>query len=285
NGVTAIVAGEVDVIPGESVAEISPGDVDTLSANSSIKVIKYQNSTCQTLYLNEHTLFSDKRVRQAVLYALDRKGMIKTVLNGDAVVADSVYPPFSKYYDESVITTYKQDVDKAKQLLADAQWDASKKINFMVPTGDTTVTQASVIIQQQLKQIGMDVQIEQVDNNTAVSRANQQHNFDLTILGNVGVNNLDVSRRFSTAAYKTGVNSGGYSNPQLDQVLTEALTKTTLDEQKPYTDQIQKIISEEVPTVMLWYRDSIAAVDTAKVKNVTPKRGGAWLAAGKWGAA
>ncbi|MFC4243820.1 ABC transporter substrate-binding protein [Gryllotalpicola reticulitermitis] len=285
NGVTAILAGEVDVIPAESVAEIAPSDVETLSSNSAIKVVKYQNSTCQTLYMNEHTLFSDKRVRQAVIYALDRKGMIKTVLDGDGIVADSVYPPFSKYYDAKVITKYTQNVKKAKQLLSDAGWDASKTVNFIVPTGDTTVTQASVIIQQQLKTIGMNVQIQQVDNNTAISRANQQHNFDLTILANVGVNNLDVSRRFSTAAWKTGVNSGGYSNPQLDQLMAQAVTKSAFSDQKPLTDQIQQLISQEVPTVMLWYRDSIAAVDTAKVTNVVPQRGGAWLQAAKWGSA
>lgn len=291
NAVTAILAGEVDVIPGETVAEINPSDVVTLQANRSIKITQYPNNTTQTLYMNFFTQgansttpskFSDLRVRQAVMYALDRQGMIKTILNGKAVVPDSVYPPFSPYYNRKVLTLYKQNVSKAKQLLEEAGWDPNTSLDFVVGTGDAVVTQAATIIQQQLKAIGMNVKIDQTDNNTAVSRLIKSHSFDLGIASNVGANNLDVSRRFASNQRNAGVNSGGYSNPQLDALMTEALAKSTMAQQKPLTDQIQKIISQDIPTVMLWFRDSIAAVDTAHVSNVVPQRGGAWLRSNKW---
>ena len=108
------------------------------------------------------------------------------------------------------------------------------------------------------------------------------HQFDLALVENVGLNNLDVSRRFATDSYNGGVNSGGYSNPKLDALMAEALQQPTTATQLPLTNQIQKIISQDVPTVMLWYRNSIAAVYTAAMTGVVPERGGAWLQSNKW---
>jgi ABC-type transport system substrate-binding protein len=91
-----------------------------------------------------------------------------------------------------------------------------------------------------------------------------------------------VSRRFATDSYNGGVNSGGYSNPKLDALMAEALQQPTMATQLPLTNQIQKIISEDVPTVMLWYRNSIAATYTAALGGVIPERGGAWLQSNEW---
>lgn len=280
--VPSLISGELDVVPGEAVAELGQNDAKQLESNNTITVTTYPNNTTQTLYLNTRTLFGDVRVRKAVLYALDRAAIIDAVLGGEGVVADSVYPDFSPYFNADAITTYTQDVDQARALLQDAGWDSATVANFVVPTGDSTVEQAGVIIQQQLAEIGMQAEIEQVDHNTGVTRLLQEHSFDLAVFSNVGLNNLDVSRRFATESYDGGVNAGGYSNPELDQIMAEALTKATLEEQRPLTDQIQKIISDDVPTVMLYYRHSIAAVNTGKLSGVTPQRGGAWLNNHEW---
>jgi peptide/nickel transport system substrate-binding protein len=281
NGVTQMLSGALDVIPGETVSELDPGSMATLQANKAVTVTTYPNNTTQTLYMNFKTRFADVRVRRAVIYALDRAGMVKTVLDGQAKVVDSVYPTFSPYYDASAVVKYAQNVPMAKQLLAQSGWDSAKPVEFLVPTGDTVVQQASVIIQQELAAIGINAKITQADNSTAVSRT-LAHQFDLALVQNVGLNNLDVSRRFATDSYNGGVNSGGYSNPKLDALMAEALQQPTMATQLPLTNQIQKIISEDVPTVMLWYRNSIAATYTAALGGVIPERGGAWLQSNEW---
>lgn len=278
----ALIAGSLDVIPGEISGEVNPADAGTLKGSNGITVTSYPNLTVTTLYVNEKTLFSDLRVRQAVMYALDREGIIKSDLYGYAVVADSPYAPFSPYYDGSVITKYTQNVAKAKQLLAEAGWNSSKKVDFVVPTGDSTVQQAAVDIQQALAAVGINASIDQVDFNTGVSRLIEQHTFDLGIFTNTGFNNPDLSRRFATASYKSGVNAGGYSNPHLDSLMAQLLTTANRAAQKPLTDQIQQIITQDLPTIMMYYRDSIAAVNTARIGGVKPQRGGCWLTINQW---
>jgi peptide/nickel transport system substrate-binding protein len=278
----ALISGALDVIPGEISGEVDPADAGTLKATNGITVTSYPNLTVTTLYANEKTLFSDLRVRQAVMYALDREGIIKSDLYGYAVVADSAYPPFSPYYDGSVITKYTQNIAKAKQLLAEAGWDSSTKVDFVVPTGDSTVQQAAVDIQQALQSVGINAAIDQVDFNTGVSRLIVDHTFDLGIFTNTGYNNPDLSRRFATASYKTGVNAGGYSSPHLDALMAQLLITPNKAAEKPLIDEIQQMISQDLPTIMMYYRDSIAAVNTAKIGGVTPQRGGCWLTMNKW---
>ena len=67
------------------------------------------------------------------------------------------------------------------------------------------------------------------------------------------------------------MNAGSYSNPELDQAMAEARTKTTAAEQKPLTDKIQQIINQDAVTVMMYFRDSIGAVNTKKLDGAVPK--------------
>ena len=90
------------------------------------------------------------------------------------------------------------------------------------------------------------------------------------------------SRRFATASVKGGVNAGGYSNPHLDSLMAQLLTTANRAAQKPLTDQIQQVITQDLPTIMMYYRDSIAAVNTARIGGVKPQRGGCWLTINQW---
>ena len=72
------------------------------------------------------TFFVDKRVRQAMLYALDRDLIVDVVLNGLGIRADGIYPPPSHVYAPDRVTTiYNHDPDRARSLLDEAGWIAT----------------------------------------------------------------------------------------------------------------------------------------------------------------
>ena len=281
---TAIVQlekGDLEVIPGEISGELPPAEAERLKKNPDITVTSYPNSNTETLYANIKTIFPDVRMRQALYYAIDREAIVKQVLLGYGKVAYSVYPEFSPYYLAD-LNKYPYSPDKAKQLLNEAQFDFSKKPNFLVPTGDTVREQNATIIQQYLQAVGINAEIERVDFATSVARTTKEHRFDLAITQNRGFNNLDLSRRFATNMYDAGVNSAGYSNPELDRIMVEARSKVKPEDQKPLTDQIQRIINNDVPTVMIYYRDSIGAVNTKKLDGAVPHYRGVHRTMADW---
>ena len=104
--------------------------------------------------------------------------------------------------------------------------------------------------------------------------AAQTHDFDLAVSINRGFNNPDLSRRFSTDAITSGVNYGQYSNPELDRALDQARETPVLTQAIPALDKIQEILNRDVPILLLYYRDSIGAVNTKQLGGAIPHFGG-----------
>jgi len=281
---TAIVQlekGDLQVIPGEISGELPPADANRLKQNPNITVTSYPNNNTEVLYPNLKTAFGDVRARQALMYAIDREAIVQEVLLGYGKVAYSVFPEFLPYYKADV-NRYAYNPEHAKQLLQQANWNAGQQLNFLVPTGDTTRTRVGTIVQQYLQAMGINAQLEQTDFATSVARLTQQHKFDLALTQNRGYNNLDVSRRFASRMYDAGVNAGGYANADLDGIMDQARAKARVEEQKPLTDQIQQIINTDVPTVMMYYRDSIGAVNTKQLGGASPRYRGIHRTMADW---
>jgi peptide/nickel transport system substrate-binding protein len=276
-GIAGLQRGEVDIISDG----VPPSDVDDLKNAGSITVTSFPFDTCLTLYPNLKTAFSDVRVRQALMYGIDRESIVKSVLQGYGKVAYSVYAETSPYFSPNV-NKYPFDVTKAKQLLADAQWDSTKELAFYVGSGDKVTEQTATVIQQQLQAIGIKANLQLQEFSSFVTRLLKNHDFDLALAGNVGLNNLDVSRRFACRMYTDGVNAGGYCNPALDSIMDQARATVRLEDQKPLTDKIQQTLIDEAATVPMYYRDNIGAVNTSRIGGATPHFGGVHRDIAKW---
>ena len=274
--------GELQVIPGELSGELPPQDVPLLNRNPDIAVTSYPNTTATVIYPNlKRKPLDDVRVRQAMMYAIDRRSIVANALLGMAQVAYSPFASFTPWYDKS-LNPYAYDPAHAKQLLAEAHYDPSAPTRFLVPTGDTTVVSVGTIVAQMLRSAGMNVTIEQTDFATAVHRLVVAHDFDLAIVGNRGYNDPDLSRRFSTGAITTGVNSGQYSNPEMDRLLDQARQTVDPRKQKPLLNRIQEIVNTDVPVVLLFYRDSIGAVNTKQLGGAVPRFLGVFRDSANW---
>ncbi|MEV0714320.1 ABC transporter substrate-binding protein [Asanoa sp. NPDC050611] len=112
--------------------------------------------------------FDNKLVRQAVARAIDRDRLIKEVQNGVGAPVYTSYPPNALGFDASLLDTFAFDLDAAKQLLDSS--GGQKAAVATVASADKASVSALLIIQEDLKKIGFDLQLETVDTATVNSR-------------------------------------------------------------------------------------------------------------------
>lgn len=214
--------------------------------------------------------FSDKRVRQAISYAVDFDGIIKKALLGYATRATGQLPPDSWAYNHNV-KTYPYNSDKAKEILAEAGWRPGpdgilqkdgKPFKFTV-TGDQAnqqVKDSAVIIQEQLAKVGIKMEVKLIDWPTFVKRLFASE-FEGILVG--WTNHPDPDPFAYTIWHSSqwkGRNFAHYKNPEVDEMLEKARRATSLDERKKYYARFQELLAEDAPYVWGYYPQEIYTV-------------------------
>lgn len=192
--------------------------------------------------------FPDPKVRQAIAYAMNRELIVDQLLKGQGDLVDGMLGKNHPYYNAD-IPQYSYDPNKAKELLKEAGWDFSTPIEFVVPTGNKIREQASDIAAENLKAVGLKVQVTKLDFPTTYQRA-LKHDFDLTIL-NLGFI-LDPGSVFGLFLSGVAFNLAEYSNPDVDKLIGQGAME--LDPSKRLADykQIQQILHDDVPMIALY---------------------------------
>ena len=226
-----------------------------------------------------YKLFSDKNVRKALHMALDRESMIKSVYYGQAIIADSEYPPISWAYNQNVTPKYKYDKAGAQKLLDDAGWvkgsdgirsKGGVRLSFELNTnsGNKVRENLIVVMQQQWKEIGVEVTPRPIAFQTLVTQIRSTHTFQALV---IGIASSDTDPDQTTLWTTKGIGSGGlngmqYKNPDVDRLMAEALTSTDRSKRKPLYGQIQNILMDELPAPILAFYNSLWGVNK-RVKN------------------
>ena len=162
--VAEMLSGGVDVM-----VEIPPDNVATFANDTNFTVLEQAGPHLWFLILNtKEGPFADRRVRQAINYAIDKKALVENVLQGTAVIASGPTPPaFAWAYNES-LQPYPHDIEKAKTLLKDAGAE-NAKLTFYVTEGGSGMLDPVAMgaaIQADLAKVGLDVKIETYEWNT-----------------------------------------------------------------------------------------------------------------------
>lgn len=105
---------------------------------------------------------SDERVRQAMLYAIDRQQLVDQLLKGHGEVVEGFLTSASSFFDES-IQPIEYDREKAEELLEDAGWDSTQILRFYIPSGDWTLASGVQAIAAQWSEVGINAEIVTVD--------------------------------------------------------------------------------------------------------------------------
>ena len=207
--------------------------------------------------------FDDARVRQALAWAIDRDAIVQAAVFGNAAVNQTAIPSTSVWYYD--YAPYSRDLDKATALLEEAGV-SDLAIDLIVPSTDNQAVTAAQVITANLADIGVTVNIRQLDVSTWLAEE-ADGNFDAFLWEWIG--NIDPSD-FYYAQHRTdgGFNYQGYSNPEVDQLLDAAATETDTAARKDLYDQAAKLIVDDASYVYL-YNPEIAQGYSPNVEGYT----------------
>jgi len=221
----------------------------------------------------KNPLFQDKKIRQAINYGIDKRSIISGMLYGMGRECWGPIPPESWAYNVK-LKKYPFDPDKAMQLLSEAGWhdndnDGIREKNglalefTMLSHQNESIQQMITIIQQQLKPIGIRMKIKIVEWSVYLNTFVAKRNFDMCVTrGAESVLTPDLSFEFhSSQIHDTEYNWANYINPELDRLIEKSLTTFDQEKQKQYLYQAQEIISEDVPVIYLFMRNSMVATN------------------------
>lgn len=153
-------SGEIDITQLTMTA-IQETDYASIEALDNVKAVYGSPVTTQSVFVQTANL-PDARVRQALVYAIDRQKLVDELLKGHGEVTEGFVTSASPYFDESIEAT-PYDPEKAKELLQEAGWDGSKTLQFYVWSGDSTFVNGAQILVAQWAQVGINVQVTTLD--------------------------------------------------------------------------------------------------------------------------
>lgn len=211
-------------------------------------------------------IFKDKRLRQAVSYAINRDEMLLGGQEGYGVVNDCFCATAAFGWTEE-FKWHTQDLEKAKQLMAEAGYPNGFDVVFTQDSSKTYMTSAE-IMQAQLKKIGINVTFEKLERATWLDTVSSSRQYQASLrMTNHVVNDADyiLSRRLTSEFIGGGNNYAGYANPEFDSLVVKARTSADPAERLNIYKQCYEIIKEDVPAIPL-YTTTANQVVNAKIR-------------------
>ncbi len=245
---------------------------------------KYRYLSFSYSYLGynlKNPLFADKRVRQAITYAIDREEIIRGVLLGLGQPATGPLKPGTWAYNAN-LKPYPYDPARAKALLAEAGWKERNSEGILTRNGEPFVfeiitnqgnevrAKCAEIIQRQLADLGIRVKIRIVEWAAFVTDFINKRRFDATILGWTIPMDPDLYDVWHSS--KTGpdaLNFISYRNEELDDLLEKGRSTFDMKSRKRAYDRIQEILAEEQPYTFLYVPDALPII-SARFRGVEP---------------
>ena len=204
---------------GQAQIDQTPAWSTVSSLKSTPGIIMHLFNSTQTNYLAFNELrkpFQDVHVRKAISpLAIDRTALVKAVLFGNGKPANSLFPPQVPYYDPST-PGYQFNLAQAKQQMAQSSVPHGFSTTILIPAGNSDYLTISTILQAELKPLGIKVNIQQLDPNTANANFQaQKYDMSLTLW------TMDIPDPDELATFAVDPNSGAksfftsYNNPQV----------------------------------------------------------------------
>jgi peptide/nickel transport system substrate-binding protein len=265
--------------PDVAIAEIERGELDIMplpidEAEGAreiqiASVVSVQSPSMTHLVVNNlRPYLSDKRVRQAMMYAMDRQGILDAILQGEGEIVNSpIFGPAWMGVPEG-LNPYEYDVEKAKSLLSEAGWDANQEVVALVVGLDQEPT--APIVQNQFQAAGINLQLLQVEITELIRRISaDEPDFDIFFNGG---DTYRADPNISALFYSTdnlapaGTNFSRYSNPELDTLYEQGRGTTDNEERKRIYTEAAKILNEDVPNIFQWSPNSLFLVNN-RVQN------------------
>jgi peptide/nickel transport system substrate-binding protein len=249
---------------GVDYSGISPYEFKRMNEVPFLKV--YSQPSLGYTYIGynlKNPLFQDKRVRQALTYAINREEIVQYVLYGLGVVATGPFPNHLWYCNPNV-KPIPFDPEKARQLLAEAGWKEKNKdgvlmrdgkpfrFTLITNSGNDTRRDVGVLVQRQLREIGMDVTLEFYEWSVFLKDFINVKHFDACILGWGLSVDPDAYEIWHSSQIEKGFNFISYRNPEVDRLWEEGRREYNQEKRKQIYWRIHELMAEDQPYTFLF---------------------------------
>ena len=200
----------------------------------------------------------DKRVRQAISYAIDRSALASANTAGlSDIGAGQPYPPGTTYHFDDLTGAYPYDPGKAKELLAEAGHPDGLTLRAASLNSPSFVNNG-VVVSDQLAKVGIKVEFEAKDIGEATKGFYVDHEYDLMSSGtNAGPDWLSIYRRLLTT--KSAGNAGNVPVPGGEEAVKRANAADGDEELKAALKNAARVAQEELPIIPLYYSPTVTA--------------------------
>lgn len=246
---------------------LTPDMVRVLAKTQDLDVAEQPGTSLAYLAFNcEDPILAKRQVRQALAYATDREEMVRTLLRGEARVADGLLPPGNWAYEPDT-QKYNYDPARAEQLLDQAGFPrrGNPKIGARIQLTIKTSTDQSVrliaeVLQDEWRRVGIDLQIQPLEFATLYADITRG-SFQIYTLRWVGANNDPDIFEYVFSSKKippNGANRGRYRSPQLDSLVDQGRVEIDQEKRKAIFSRVQKLVAIDEPYLPLWFLDNIS---------------------------
>jgi peptide/nickel transport system substrate-binding protein len=257
--------GEIDV------GQIDPSQVTSLQTEQGFGIVGFVVPSFQFIMYQLNPakpagqVLGEQAVRQALVYALNRDGMVKTANFGQGRVGDAVEPPTSWAFNPNTKPVYAFNPAKANQMLDQAGWQkgpdgirakGGRKMQFTVQyaVGSPVLRSVAQIMQENWKSVGVALTSKEIQFAQLVTLITDTRDFDVILVGFNFNQDPDESQLFSSSGTRPGgFNGFDFKNAQVDQLLSQAAATVDQAKRKQLYFQYQDIMAQQVPAPILYF--------------------------------
>jgi len=257
---TELMTGAVDLIVG-----VPPDFVGQLEGSAKVSIAKQVGAHVWYLGINNQKKpFDDKRVRQALNYAVNKDAIVKDVLKGTGAVSKGPVLP-NTWGADAALKAYPYDPQKAKQLLAEAGYPNGFSTTLWVPesgSGMQSPVAMSTVMQSNLKAVGVNVTLQTMEWGAFLAKLRTQEQELFALSWMAGTEDPDMVMYpllHSSQWTPNGPNRALYKNTRFDELLTQARLVTDQAERAKLYREAQKILVEDAPWIFVDHEVQISA--------------------------
>jgi peptide/nickel transport system substrate-binding protein len=247
----AIKTGEIDLT-----MDVPPDSLADLRKDSNVVVAETNSSAVWYVTLNtRHPILKDKRVRQALNYAVNKDAIIRDILKGTAIVARGpLSPVYGSYYEEN-LQRYPHDLEKARALLKEAGHAGGFELTFMVPesgSGMQSPVEMATVIQANLAQVGVRAKIQTMEWGAYLKKYLEAPDMaEMSWNPSIGDPDHMMYMLLSSDRFPPAFNAGFYQNDKVDDLLRKG--RTTIEDKAriPLYKEAQKLVVEDAPWIFV----------------------------------
>ncbi len=250
----ALLNGEVDLVPG-----VPPEMIAQIEADPAVRIEEVPGR--QVIYVGMNLMrpgpLSDRRVRQALNYAVDADLIIDTILEGHATRNAAGLTAINAAYDPA-IEPYRHDPERARQLLAEAGYAGGLTLDFHTPQGRYLKDyEAAQELARQLEAVGIRTNLQTHEWGTFLEMARSHTITDLYL---IGLSDRTFAASQIDYLFHSGRTWVAFEDAEVDAAIERALAATDAAERSRLLSEASRLVQDYAPWIFLWQQHDIYGV-------------------------